>query len=487
MNIKQTQIQNLIIYIGDVIGISLGYLIMTHVRFEGYIFKLLNNDNRFFYRWLISIFVLTIVYFILNPNLHFFKRKLKEEIRNDLQTNILTATLMATIAYLINDARDYSRFVYLTTMVFSCCWMILSHTVYRWYILKYRQYNSVTRKMLIITTSDRVEKVVKNIIREKTWNLWVTGIVVIDKDLTGKKVMNIPIVANRNNMFRYAIREVVDEVFILVPEETENYQIQQLIQKFEEMGITVDININLYEIDVSSGTKYLNQVGNYPTVTFASKEIPLYMIAMKRLLDIIGAIVGLIITAVATIVIGPLIKLESPGPLFFSQKRVGRNGYHHCRTLRAANGRIFKIYKFRSMYADAERRKKELMEQNEMNGLMFKMTDDPRITKIGKFIRKTSLDELPQFWNVLKGDMSLVGTRPPTVDEFQQYEWYHKRRLSMTPGLTGVWQVSGRSDITDFEEIVSMDVEYIKNWSLKRDIKIILKTIQVVLHSDGAR
>jgi len=276
-------------------------------------------------------------------------------------------------------------------------------------------------------------------------------------------------------MFRYAIREVVDEVFILVPEETENYQIQQLIQKFEEMGITVDININLYEIDVSSGTKYLNQVGNYPTVTFASKEIPLYMIAMKRLLDIIGAIVGLIITAVATIVIGPLIKLESPGPLFFSQKRVGRNG------------RIFKIYKFRSMYADAERRKKELMEQNEMNGLMFKMTDDPRITKIGKFIRKTSLDELPQFWNVLKGDMSLVGTRPPTVDEFQQYEWYHKRRLSMTPGLTGVWQVSGRSDITDFEEIVSMDVEYIKNWSLKRDIKIILKTIQVVLHSDGAR
>ncbi len=139
------------------------------------------------------------------------------------------------------------------------------------------------------------------------------------------------------------------------------------------------------------------------------------------------------------------------------------------------------------MYADAEERKKELMEQNEMDGLMFKMTDDPRITKIGKFIRKTSLDELPQFWNVLKGDMSLVGTRPPTVDEFEQYEGYHKRRLSMTPGLTGVWQVSGRSDITDFEEIVSMDVEYIKNWSLKRDIEIILKTVQVVLHSDGAR
>ena len=135
----------------------------------------------------------------------------------------------------------------------------------------------------------------------------------------------------------------------------------------------------------------------------------------------------------------------------------------------------------------SEERKKELMEQNEMDGLMFKMTDDPRITKIGKFIRKTSLDEFPQFLNVLKGDMSLVGTRPPTVDEFEQYEGYHKRRLSMKPGLTGVWQVSGRSDITDFEEIVAMDVDYISNWSLKRDLEIILKTIQVVLHSDGAR
>ena len=198
-------------------------------------------------------------------------------------------------------------------------------------------------------------------------------------------------------------------MFILIPEEPDE-QIQKLVQRFEEMGITVDLNINLYELDVESGSKYLNRIGKYPTITFAQREIPLYMIVLKRLMDILGGIVGLLITAVVTIVLGPMIKLESPGPLFFSQKRVGRNG------------RIFKIYKFRSMYADAEERKKELMEQNEMDGLMFKMTDDPRITKIGKFIRKTSLDELPQFWNVLKGDMSLVGTRPPTVDEFEQYE-----------------------------------------------------------------
>lgn len=199
------------------------------------------------------------------------------------------------------------------------------------------------------------------------------------------------------------------------------------------------------------------------------------MVFLKRFTDIVGAVLGLIITALAMVILGPLIKLESPGPLFFSQKRVGRNG------------RIFKIYKFRSMYADAEERKKNLMEKNEMKGLMFKMKHDPRITKIGKFIRKTSIDELPQFWNVLKGDMSLVGTRPPTIDEFEQYKGYHKQRLSMTPGLTGVWQVSGRNDIKDFEEIVAMDVDYINNWSLKRDIEIILQTIRVVLTSSGAR
>ena len=474
MKVKQTQIQNLIIYIGDVLGITVGYFVMSHIRFYQENILAWPTNSQAIYRWLIAVFMLTISYIILKPNDNFFKRKFKQEFFDDLKINILTGTCMATMAYLIDDARDYSRFIYLSTMVFSFCWMQITHIIYRNYILKYRPYSSSTRKMLIITTSDRMNEVVKAIVKEKNWNLWVTGIIITDKDFVGKHVMNIPVVANRNTMIQYAIREVVDEVFVLLPEKPDE-QIQKLVKQFEEMGIVVDLNINLYELDVDSGTKYLNIIGGYPTVAFAQREIPLYMIAMKRLLDIMGAIVGLFITGVIMIIIGPLIKFESPGPLFFSQKRVGRNG------------RIFRIYKFRSMYADAEERKKELMEQNEMDGLMFKMTDDPRITKIGKFIRKTSIDELPQFWNVLKGDMSLVGTRPPTVDEFEQYKGYHKRRLSMTPGLTGVWQVSGRSDITDFEEIVSMDVEYIKNWSLKRDIEIILKTIQVVLHSDGAR
>ena len=139
------------------------------------------------------------------------------------------------------------------------------------------------------------------------------------------------------------------------------------------------------------------------------------------------------------------------------------------------------------MYKDAEARKKELMAENEMQGLMFKMENDPRITKVGAFIRKTSIDELPQFWNVLKGDMSLVGTRPPTVDEYQQYSYYQKRRISFRPGITGLWQISGRSDIKDFDEVVKLDLEYIDNWSILLDFKIILKTILVVFRGSGAR
>ena len=170
----------------------------------------------------------------------------------------------------------------------------------------------------------------------------------------------------------------------------------------------------------------------------------------------------------------PIIKKQSPGPIFFSQIRVGKNG------------RQFKLYKFRSMYTDAEERKKELMEQNQMQGFMFKMEDDPRIFPIGKFMRKFSIDELPQFWNVLRGDMSLVGTRPPTLDEFEQYETHHRARLGNKPGLTGMWQVSGRSKITDFEEVVSLDTAYISNWNLAMDVRILFKTVKVVLLGRGA-
>jgi exopolysaccharide biosynthesis polyprenyl glycosylphosphotransferase len=203
------------------------------------------------------------------------------------------------------------------------------------------------------------------------------------------------------------------------------------------------------------------------------EEKKFYLVA-KRTMDIIGAIVGLILTSIIFLVVAIAIKLEDPkGTVFFSQTRVGKNG------------KEFKMYKFRSMVSDAEERLKDLLKYNETTGAMFKMKNDPRVTKVGRFIRKTSIDELPQLWNVLKGDMSLVGPRPPLPREVEQYTEYDKQRLLVTPGCTGLWQISGRSNV-GFKEMVELDLQYIRNRSILLDIKIIFKTVLVLFGSKDA-
>ncbi|MGF1497896.1 MAG: sugar transferase [Elainellaceae cyanobacterium] len=192
----------------------------------------------------------------------------------------------------------------------------------------------------------------------------------------------------------------------------------------------------------------------------------------KRLIDIVGALVGLAITAVLFVPIAIAIQLDSPGPILYSQLRCG------------FRGQTFRIWKFRSMVRDADRLK--VMVENQAKGLIFKNDNDPRITRVGRFLRRTSLDEFPQFWNVLMGHMSLVGTRPPTTDEVSRYEPHHWERLAVKPGLTGNWQVNGRSHISDFEAIVIMDLEYARQWSVRHDLSLIFRTVWIVLNRRGA-
>jgi lipopolysaccharide/colanic/teichoic acid biosynthesis glycosyltransferase len=220
-------------------------------------------------------------------------------------------------------------------------------------------------------------------------------------------------------------------------------------------------------------------MGDYTVLTTSINMASSKQLLVKRVMDIAGGTIGCVIAALLYLFLAPCIFIHSPGPILFSQVRVGKNG------------KRFKIYKFRSMYMDAEKRKKELMAQNRIkDGMMFKMDHDPRIIGgekgIGSFMRNNSLDEWPQMWNVLKGDMSLVGTRPPTIDEWEKYELHHRARLSIKPGLTGLWQVSGRSSITDFEEVVKLDKKYIIEWNFKLDVKILLKTVGVVAYREGA-
>ncbi len=470
MEAKQAQLQNLFIYILDCICIIFSYIAASYLRFGnlwgGYTRQIV------FIRMGILLISITLIYLVFYPNRKFFERTEKQEFIAVFQNNLILGAIVTTAAFMMQDAENYSRLVYAFFCIVDVLIMFTVHQLYKYYMIKIYSKGIGTRNVLIFTTEDRAAQICENIRQSNSWNMNIAGIILVNNPNQSEQINDVPVVADALSMMDYVKKNLVDEVFIHISS-SEKFPVKEVIKELETMGITVNLNINLFEMDIPA-QRQIEKIGGYYAVSFVPKMHSFKQIFFKRIMDIAGALVGLAITAVVAVFLAPVLLLESPGPLFFSQVRVGKNG------------RRFKIYKFRSMYVDAEERKKELMDQNEMDGLMFKMENDPRVTKVGRFIRKTSIDELPQFWNILKGEMSLVGTRPPTEEEFLQYEAYHKRRLSATPGLTGLWQVSGRSNTKNFEEIVAMDVEYIDNWSLKEDIKILFKTVGVVLKGKGA-
>lgn len=363
----------------------------------------------------------------------------------------------------------YSRQIIFAYWFISMALVFAERLLLKHIILKRMENEKNLSVMILLTTTDYAKEVLMEFANLQYRDFVVSGVIVVDQDLKGAKICGVPVVANADDCYEYLRTNVVDEVFI---NGNTRESSQALANELLEMGITV--HYNLVHMNALAPNKAVAKYGNYLVLTSSMKIASPRQLFAKRLMDIIGSLLGLIVCGFAFLIFAPIIKKQSPGPVFFSQVRVGKNG------------RKFKIYKFRSMGVDAEEQKASLMEQNEMSGLMFKMEDDPRIFPIGKFMRKYSIDELPQFWNVLKGDMSLVGTRPPTEEEFVQYELHHKARLGIRPGLTGMWQVSGRSDIKNFEEIVALDTQYISNWTLGMDVRILFRTIGVVLTGKGS-
>ena len=420
---------------------------------------------------------LAIILVLLDICVAFFTEAYKGILRRnkfqELQAVIIHCTTvfvgLLVYMYAIKQSAVYSRqmlFVYLFfSIVFEFIGRILLKKNIRKRILNSR-YRSV---MIIVTTKECVEECLKNFENMEYTEFSVNGVVVVDEQLKGTTIRGIPVVANADDFFEYVRTNVVDEVFI---NGNTRQSSEALANDLLEMGITVHYSL-VKETQMVSN-RVIENLGNYLVLTSSMKIASPRQLFVKRLMDIVGSMIGLILTGIAFLIFAPIIKKQSPGPIFFSQVRVGKNG------------RQFKFYKFRSMNVNAEEQKKDLMAQNEMEGHMFKMADDPRIFPIGNFMRKYSIDELPQFFNILKGDMSLVGTRPPTVEEFENYDLKHKARLGIKPGLTGMWQVSGRSEIKNFEEVVGLDTYYISHWDLGLDIKILLKTIQVVLTGRGS-
>ncbi len=267
----------------------------------------------------------------------------------------------------------------------------------------------------------------------------------------------------------------VEEVFFCIPRNISKsgFHIDPYIRVCEEMGRETRVFQNIVETTRFAQWRYQQFLGNQTLVSYTAELDPDQLV-FKRIFDIAGATVGMMIFLAILPFVVLAIKIDSKGPVLFRQVRVGKKG------------KRFILYKFRSMCNDAEKQKQYLENKNELQGAVFKMKDDPRITPVGRFLRKYSIDELPQFINVLKGDMSLVGTRPPTPQEVDSYEGWHFRRISTKPGMTGLWQVSGRNRITNFDDIVRLDLEYIDSWSIWLDIRLIFRTIMVLFQKESA-
>ena len=455
----------------DAMMTALSAIIAFRIRYGTFLGVNKNGDSDWICWIMIGISLLVGLAFDFTA--HFIRRGAFAELTECIKRQIIVTSGLALTVYLMHRGTELSRLVF---GYFSIADLILtfgSHLLLKSFLLKVYRKGKHASRLLLLASPQNAEHVVKNFHTHPMWDTSIKGIAVWGKDVP-QAVGGEEVVADKDSFLTYVTRQDVDEVFISVGKDLKTPQMNEVITQLVQMGVTVQVDIDQFELDVP-GKKEISQVGHYGTVSIVKNTYPMAALFIKRAFDLFGGICGCIFLGLISIIIVPAIKLDSPGPVLFKQTRVGKNG------------RLFTFYKFRSMCADAEAKKKELMAQNEVKGLMFKMDDDPRITKVGKFLRKTSLDEFPQFMNVLKGDMSLVGTRPPTLDEFEHYTPSQKSRLSMRPGITGMWQVSGRSDIKDFDEVVRLDMSYIDNWSLGLDVKILFKTVAAVLGHKGSK
>ena len=483
------------LFFSNLFSIIISFLIAYLSRFgwdpSDVAFRHLTDSTVFLY--LLLSFLIVFTFYRYNPITA--KRGILRHVKAAFLTNIFMAIIFSTIVYTTHISDSIPRLFFGTffsinfSISFSCLFLI--HLIKRQYLEHH------TKKTIIITDNSSLEKAVYDIQKLNSEDCEIIGITSLsgkqadrfykvkilssnlktqsskDTDSSSKNpaLESIKLKELSFSTLEYVKRHQVDLVIFSVNHLVRR-KIEHLIEAFSEMGIDSLITIDSFAIETLE-TK-LEDFGTTNVIRLSPRLFTDGELLLKRLMDIAGALVGCFICLIFGLVVAPLIFLEDPGPIIFKQKRVGRNG------------KFFYIYKFRSMYQDAEAKLQTLKDQNEMQGFMFKMKNDPRITKIGKILRKTSIDELPQFFNVLEGSMSLIGTRPPTVDEYNQYSAHHKRRISIKPGITGLWQVSGRSEITDFEEIVRLDCFYIDHWSITGDIKILLKTFAAVFTGKGS-
>ena len=427
------------------------------------------------------------VVFFMEPYANILRRGRLAELYRSVQQVAIVYVINLILMYSLHIANNYSRLLMGISFLISIGLCFLARVLWKKNIRRRASSKVPTRSMAVVTTEALMQETLSNIAEKTFHSYWIPAVFLMDREVPADSCAKaaaagekIPVYGRETDLVSFLVHRWCDEVYINTGDG--DSLPQDVMNTLLGMGITVHDKLK-----TSANEQIIEQIGDDMVVTTSMKMVTTKMAFAKRFWDIIGGAVGCVITGVLYLILAPQIRRASPGPVFFSQVRIGRNG------------KKFKMYKFRSMYPDADARKQEFMAQNKItDGMMFKMDDDPRIigsekkdkngrpNGIGNKIRRTSLDEFPQFWNVLKGDMSLVGTRPPTVDEWEKYNAGQRLRMSIKPGITGLWQISGRSDILSFDEVVRLDTEYIRNMSITYDIKILLKTVEDVLKRRGA-
>jgi len=422
--------------------------------------------------------LLPVLLFIWGVLLHYFEmyysfrtRKISEILFVVFKTTLFSFVFFGSFIYLFKIT-GVSRFFICFVFILAGILISLEKVILMLFSRSARIKGYNFKRVLIVGTGKRAQRFIDLIHNHPEWGFKIIGLVDKDKSKVGEGINEYKVLGCFDDIPDIIHNQVVDEALFVVPRSWLN-QIEEIMRFLELEGIRVNVAVDYFELKLSKAEQ--THLNGFPMITFRTTPDKVWHLLLKRVFDITISLAGIILLWPLFLIITILIKLTSEGSIFFTQKRCG------------LNGRSFNLHKFRTMVADAEEILPSLMANNEINGPAFKMKGDPRVTTIGTFLRVFSLDELPQLWDVFKGDMSLVGPRPPIPEEVKRYDNWQRRRLSMRPGLTCLWQVNGRNSIVNFDDWVKLDLEYIDKWSLWLDLRIFLKTIPVVLFGIGAR
>ncbi|MGA2674751.1 MAG: sugar transferase [Terracidiphilus sp.] len=389
------------------------------------------------------------------------------EQRLSMQACVTCGLLLTGTLYMVH-AEDIPRGIVLITLVLVTLGLSLRRLIYRMVIYRRFEHGIGTRNVLIVGTGPEAHALRHHL--ESIRHLGYTFKGFIDFEGSSSRVTSTSgdVVGTLDTLFQHARKQFVDEIFFTTP--CERGIVQSVLEQARAHGVDLRVIPDMY--DGLAWNSPIEYIGQFPTIPLHCGQVPEIGLLLKRVLDMVFSTLVLILLSPLMLVIAIAVKLDSRGPVFYSSERIGKKG------------RVFRCTKFRTMVRDADKRQADVMHLNERDGVLFKISNDPRITKLGSFLRKYSLDELPQFFNVLRGDMSVVGPRPPLASEVREYKLSHLRRLDVTPGITGLWQVQARQD-PSFDNYISLDVTYIEKWSIWLDLKIILRTIGVVCAGTG--